>query len=79
MLLSLPFNTWSNELLGSTKKKINRDEYGENIPHLEFTEALLHRNIVSNDCHQGSGVVYTFVHNKSVGQLLDISPKISYF
>ena len=35
----------------------------------------MHCNIVFNDCQQDSRVLYTFVPNKSFGQLLDISPK----
>ena len=26
------------KLLGNTKRKINKDENGENVPHLEITE-----------------------------------------
>ena len=45
----------------------------KNVPHLEFTEVVLvHCNIVNNNY---SGVLYTFVPNKSFSQLLDISPK----
>ena len=64
------------KLLGSTKSKITKDKNGENVPHLEITEAvLIHCNIVNNDYQQDSRVLYTFVPNKSFGQLLDISPK----
>ena len=64
------------KLLGSTKSKITKDENGENVPHLEtIEEVLIHCNIVSNDYQQDSRVLYTFVPNKSFGQLLDISPK----
>ena len=43
------------------------------MPHLEITEiALIHCNFVSS---KDSKVLYTFVHNKSFGELLDISPK----
>ena len=64
------------KLLGSTKSKITKDENGENVPHLEVTGVILiHGNIVNNDYQQNSRVLYTFVHNKSSGQLLDISPK----
>ena len=60
----------------STKNKINKDENGENVPHLEITRViLLHCNIVNNDYQQNSRVLNTFVPNKSFGQLLDISPK----
>ena len=64
------------KLLGSTKSKTTKNKNGENVPHLEITEvALVHCNIVSNNCQQDSRVLYTFVPNKSFGQLLDISPK----
>ena len=64
------------KLLGSTKRKINKDENGENVPHLEITEVvLMHCNIVKNDYQQDSGVMYTFVPNKSFRQLLDNSLK----
>ena len=64
------------ELLGITKSKITKDENGEHVPHLEITEVILvHCNIVNNDYHQESRVLYTFVPNKSFGQLLDNSPK----
>ena len=64
------------KLLGSTKSKITKDENGENMPYLEITEVVLvHWNIVNNDYQKDSRVLYTFVPNKSFGQLLDISPK----
>ena len=45
------------------------------MPHSEITEVvLLHCNIV-NDYQHDSRVLYTFVPNKSFGQLLDISPQ----
>ena len=44
--------------------------------HLEITEVeLIHRNFANNDYQQDSRVLYTFVSKKSIGQLLDISPK----
>ena len=64
------------KLFGSTKSKITKGENGENLPHLEITEVILvYFNIVNNDYQQDSRVLYTFVPNKSFGQLLDISPK----
>ena len=46
------------------------------MPRLEINEAVLaHFNILSNNYHHNSRVLYTFVPNKSFGQLLDISPK----
>ena len=62
------------KLHGTTKSKITKDENGENMPHLEFTEVILiHFNVVNNDYQQDSRVLHTFVHNKSFGQL-NISP-----
>ena len=64
------------KLLGSTKSKITKNENGENVPFLGITEVvLIHCNIVNNDYQQDSRVLYTFVPNKSFGQLIDISPK----
>ena len=64
------------KLLGSTRSKITKDENGENVPRLEITEVvLIDCNIVKNDYEQDSRVLYTFVPNKSFGQLLGISPK----
>ena len=46
------------------------------MPYLEIAEvALIHCNIVNNDYQNNSKKLYTFVLNKSFGQLLDISPK----
>ena len=68
------------KLLGSTKNKITKDENGENLPYLEVTEVvLMHCNVVNNSHQQNAGVLYTFLPNKSFGQLLDISPKIFLF
>ena len=63
------------KLLGSTKNKITEDKNGENIPHLEITEAVLvHCNIVDNDYEQDSRVLYTFAPSNPFGSLLEISP-----
>ena len=67
-------------LFESIKNKITKDENGDNVPHLKTTEAVLvHCSIFNNDYHQDSRVLYTFVLNKSFGQLLDISPKYFTF
>ena len=65
------------KLLGNTRSKITKNEYGKNVPNLEITEAVLvHCNIVNNNYQQrNSKVLYTFVPKKLFGQLLDISPK----
>ena len=66
-------------LPGSTKSKIRVDENGENVPYLEITEVVLvHCNIVNNTYQENSRVLYTFVPNRSFGQLLAISPKNLY-
>ena len=50
------------------------------MPHLEVTEGvLIHCNIVNNDYQKDSRVWYTFVHNRSFGHLLHISPKKNIF
>ena len=68
--------TETRNLHGSTKSKITKHENGENVRYLEITEiVLVHCNIVNNNYLQNSRVLYTFVPDKSFGQLLDISSK----
>ena len=58
----------SMKLLGITKNKINKDENGENVPHLEIAEAVsVHCNIISNNYQQDSRVLYIYAPNKSFG------------
>ena len=43
------------------------------MPPLEITQVvLIHCNIVKNDYQQDLRMLFTFVPNKSCGQLLDI-------
>ena len=64
------------KLLGSTKSKITKYKSGDNVPYFEITEVVLVGcNIVNNNYQQNMRVLYTFVPNKSFGQLLDISTK----
>ena len=72
-----PLLTETMKLLGSSKNKLTKDKNGENVPHLEITEKLLldHCSIVNSDHQHDSKVFYTFVPNKSFGQLLHISLK----
>ena len=59
----------------STKNKITKDKNRKNVPHLEITEVVLvHCNIVNNGHQQDSRVLYTFVPNKPLVSLLEISP-----
>ena len=49
------------------------------MPHLEITEVVLvDCNTVNNDYQQDLKVLYTFVPNKSFGQLLDILTRKSF-
>ena len=64
------------KLLGSTKSNLTKNKNGENVSHLEITEVIIvHFNIFDNNYQQDSRVLYTFVPNKSFGQLLNVSPK----
>ena len=68
------------KLLGSTKSKITKDENSANVARLEITKVVLvHCNIVNNYYQQDSRVLFTFVPNKSFGQLLDILSKTFIF
>ena len=45
-------------LLGSTKKDVDKDNNGENVPTLESVEvALVHCNLVKNDYQHTSSFV----------------------
>ena len=62
------------KLLGSTKKDVDKDKNGENVPKLESVEVVLvHCNLVKNDYQHTSKVLFTFVPNKQFGQLINIS------
>ena len=62
------------------KITINKDENGEKELHLEFTEVVfVHCSIVNNDYQHDLRIMFTFVPNKSFGQLWDISQKYFIF
>ena len=62
------------KLRGYTESKITGEKNSENIPHLEVVElVLIHCNIVDNSYQQNSRILYTFVPNKPLGSLLEIS------
>ena len=72
------------KLIRSTKSKITKNSNGENVLHLEITEVvLIHCSIVNIDYQQDStkgyqndsSKIYTFVPNKSFGEVLHISLK----
>ena len=61
-------------LLGSTKKDVDANKNSENVPKLESVEVVLvHCNLVKNDYQHTSKVLFTFVRNKELGQLINIS------
>ena len=62
------------KLLGSTKKVVDKDKNGENVPKLEIVEVvLIHCNLVKNDYQHTSKVLFTFFPNKKFGRLINIS------
>ena len=63
------------KLLGSTKKDVDQNKDGEDVPKLESVEVILvHCNLVNNNYQQASKVLFTFVPSKQFGQLINISP-----
>ena len=63
------------KLLGSTESKITKNKNGENVPHLDVVElVLVHCNLVNYYYQQDSRILYTFIPNKTLGSLLEISP-----
>ena len=63
------------QLLGSSKKVIDKNKNGEFVPRLETVEVVLvHCNLVNKNYQQASKVLYTFVPNKQFSQLITITP-----
>ena len=61
-------------LLGSTKKVVDKDKNGENVPKLGYVEVILvHCNLVKNDYQHSSNVLFSFVLKKQFEQLINIS------
>ena len=62
------------KLLESTKKYVDQDKNGEDVPKLESIEVVLeHCNLVNNNYQQVSEVLLTFVPNKQFEQLNTIA------
>ena len=62
------------KLLGSTKKDVDKDKDGEDVPKLESVEVVLvHCNLVNNSYQQASKVLFTFASNNQFAQLITIS------
>ena len=56
--------------------QIAKDENVENVLDSKITAVVsIHCNVVNNSYQKNWRVFYTFVPNKTFGQLLDISPK----
>ena len=60
------------KLLGSTKKDVDRDKNGENVPAVEVEVVLVHCNLVKNDYQHSSKVLFTFLPNREFRQLINI-------
>ena len=66
------------KLFGSTKKDVDKDKNGEDVPKLKSVKVVLvHCNLVNNSYQQASKVLFTFVPNKRFGQLITIWPHSS--
>ena len=63
------------KLLESTNKVADKNKNRKNVPKLEIVEVVLvHSNLVKNDYQHTSKVLFTFIPNKKIGQLISISP-----
>ena len=64
-------------LLGSTENVIAKDNNGENVPKLEILVVILmHCNVVNNSYQQVSKVLFKFVADKELGQLITFAPHL---
>ena len=65
------------QLLGSSKKVIDKNKDGQVVPRLETVEVVLvHCNLVNRNYQQASKVLFIFVPNKKLGQLITITPHL---
>ena len=63
------------QLLGSSKKVIDKNKDGEIVTRPETVEVVLvHCNLVNNNYQQTSKELFTFAPNKEFGQLITITP-----
>ena len=59
----------------STKKDVDQDKDGEDVPKVESVEVVLvYCNLVNNSYQKAPKILFTFVPNKQFGQLINISP-----
>ena len=62
------------QLLGSSKKGIDKNKDGEIVPRLETVEVVLvHCNLVNKNYQQTSKVLFTGAPNKQFGQSITIT------
>ena len=65
------------KLLESTKKDVDKDKDGEDVPKLESVEIVLVQcNLVNSSYQQASKVLLIFVPNKQFNHLITISPQL---
>ena len=63
------------KLLGSSKSAIDSDNNSELVPKLESLDlVLMHCNLVNNTYQKASRVLFTFVPDKSYGQIMTTVP-----
>ena len=63
------------QLLESSKKDIDQNKDGEIVARLETVEVVLvHCNLVNNNYQKTSKVLLTFVLNKQIRQLINVTP-----
>ena len=63
---------WSNKNFHGV---IEKNSPNEDVPKLEHAEIfLVHCNLVNNNYLQASKVLFTFLPNKTFGQLITITP-----
>ena len=64
------FSLETMQLLKSTKKDVDEDKGGEE----SVETVLVHCNLVNENYHQASKVLFTFAPTKLFGQLITIAP-----
>ena len=63
------------KLLGRSKKDVDQDKDGEDVPKLESIEfVLVHCHVVNNNYQQASKILSAFVPNEQFGQSITITP-----
>ena len=64
------------KLSESSKTEVNKDKDGELVPKIENAHVvLIHCNVVNNTHQQKSRVLYSFVPDAQLGQLINVKPE----